>query len=295
MDMNMEEEVPWFDVLVRRPNDIDAHRRTTEQLPEPTEVYTSTYPQAGGDGEDIKVVLEGFRVDSEQTMISSGLSQWEASDYLCNYLVTDNEIENAGRLLELGSVWVVCSRHGRYASTVLTDGDTNTLQLLRKNVARNIDGGIISCQQLRWGEGRARAFRSRNPEVFDLIIGSDLLYTNRNCIGSLFDTVDQLLDRGQRGRFILAHNEEHFFPVEIISSAAAGKNLFCEVLKQEGQIHILCFRRARVWIVNSVVNELQAKITVLENENHKLKTGKGYLEDKCRRLDERCTVLRGDE
>ena len=92
--LHSEEEVQWYDIRVRRPNDSNAHRRARElqrRNISPTEVFISTYPQAGRNKkEDIKLVLKGFRGDSDQAMLSSGLTEWQASDVLCNYLITDN-------------------------------------------------------------------------------------------------------------------------------------------------------------------------------------------------------------
>jgi len=144
-----EEEVQWFDIKVRRPHDSNAHRRARELLRRnicSTEVFTSTYPQAGRE-DDIKLVLKGFQGDSDQAMLSSGLTEWDASDVLCNYLLTDNEIKKERRLLELGSGLGKCGLLAHHLlqsnntepinTTVFTDGDTNVLRLLRNNVVLN--------------------------------------------------------------------------------------------------------------------------------------------------------------
>jgi len=161
-------EVPWYDYLVRRPNDDDLRRRSQEQLPTPTELFTSTYPKAGCDGEDITLILRGFRGDSDQVMVSSGLTQWKASDVLCNYLLNDDEIKRERmdkrfgmhddyRMLELGSGLGKCGLLAHLLlqlnNTILTDGDTNVLKLLRKNAVLTDDD--IICQQLKWGKGEA--------------------------------------------------------------------------------------------------------------------------------------------
>jgi len=313
-----EEEVQWFDIKVRRPHDSNAHRRARELLRRnicSTEVFTSTYPQAG-DGEDIKLMLKGFRGDSDQAMLSSGLTEWDASDVLCNYLIIHNKgkKEPTGlRLLELGSGLGKCglvayhllkAKHGTNIS-VLTDGDTNVLKLLRKNVVSNLssDKDNISCQQLKWGEEEAQSFLSRqNNEKFDIIIGSDLLYTNLRNREPLFETVAVLLDDIQ-GKFILAHNQEHSVSLKCVKSAAFQKDLFCEVRS----IHLLCFRRlgiksleSKISVpvitkVNDMADRLHAKNTLLEAEIRALKARLELAEDRSSKLDRRCTVLRGGE
>ena len=71
--------------------------------------------------------------------------------------------------------------------------------------------------------------------------------------------------------------------------------MFCEVLKQEGQIYLLCFRKLALYKVNSMAERLHDKITELESKICSLEIDKKYAEDKILKLDERCTVLRGDE
>lgn len=301
-----EEEEAWFDIMVRRPEE-PVMIREWQQLPKPTEVFISNYPEAGSRGEDLKLVFKGYSVNSEEAMISSGLTEWGISEVLCKHLIhlTDMESDN---ILELGSGLGKCglvayhALNARYGNTVLTDGDTNTMQLLQKNVAFNTsheDGNRISCQQLKWGRRNAKTFlssmRDRGINSFGLIIGSDLLYTNETNIHSLFETVDELLEK-RRGRFILAHNEDHLVPVKlIVQRAALRHNLVCEVLKQEKAFHILCFRRPDSWRVNNTMEKLQDEILELKSKVRTLELDKSYAEDLCLKLDKRCTVLRGNE
>ena len=319
----------WYDYLVRRPNDVDIRRRSKEQLPAPTEVFTSTYPKARRDGADIKLALRGYEGDSDQSMISTGLTPWKASsDVLCNYLLNDDDIkkdrknenpsnpyDNEYRVLELGSglgkcgllVHLLLQSNGYTNTTVLTDGDTNVLRLLQKNISFNTfsnDNDDISRQQLKWGKDEAEAFLSQQDhdlsyddyknQTFDLIIGSDLLYTERNNIYPLIDTVAVLLSSLSGGKFILAHNEEHSIPVEWLRDIASRHNMFCEILKQKGQIYLLCFRRMTFPKVNSMAERLHDKITELESKVRTLEVNQSYAEDKILRLDKRCSTLRND-
>jgi hypothetical protein len=304
-----QQEEPWFDVFVRRPgsNNLPYQQVCTE----PTEVFTTTYSQQHENGDDIELTLRGYKKDSEQTMISSGLSDWESSEYLCKYLMSDEfmkRISNRGghRLLELGSGLGKCGLLAHnllncQSTTVLTDGDTNALHLLRQNVAQNTHENNstrsqIYCEQLLWGRDAAKVFLSEEDPSrrYDTIIGSDLLYTNRNNIRPLFETVDELMD--DYGCFVLAHNENHLIQVEdIIEAARSVGNLFCEVLKEgkKDDIYVLCFRRPLIPQVHDVMNKLQDRIAMLEIENERLKSNTLHMEEKNRRLDERCTVLRG--
>lgn len=263
---------------MRRPDDDCVHQKAEERkLPAPTELLTSIYPQAGRDGEDIKLAFKGYSKDSEEAMISSGLTQWKASDVLCNYLLNDDDIIKESlsmvglqfHLLELGSGLGKCgllahhllqtkdTTRGNAYHTVLTDGDINAMRFLQRNVAFNTtDGEKISCQKLLWGEKEANAFLSQqNGRPFHLIIGSDLLqipqtlenhrsegyyYVYNRMVNDLFDTVKIL-----GTTFILAHDEELSIPVDIVIAEAAKRYFFYEVLKQEGSVYLLRFRRTK--------------------------------------------------
>lgn len=85
---------------------------------------------------------------------------------------------------------------------MLTDGDTNAMRLLQRNVAFNTDDEIISCQQLRWGEEETEAFISqqhfnRYPQHFNLIIGSDLLQTSENPLDEITHLSFHMMKRDQ--------------------------------------------------------------------------------------------------
>lgn len=191
---------------------------------------------------------------------------------------------------------------------MLTDGDTNVMQLLQRNVAFNDDDENISCKQLRWGEDEAKTFLSQQKgptmSCYDLIIGSDLLQSPQtlenhrtdgyyfvydNIVKELFETVKIL-----GTTFILAHDEERSIPVDSVITAAAQKSFFYEVLKQEGSVYLLRFRRTKTLRVNRMASRLQATITDLESRIRALEIDKKYAEDKILKLDERCTVLRGN-
>jgi len=323
----MAEEEEWYDVYMRRPDDDRMHQKAEERkLPAPTELFTSIYPQAGRDGEDIKLAFKGYSKDSEEAMISSGLTQWRASDVLCNYLLNDDDIDIKESLsmvglqfdlLELGSGIGKCgllahlllqtkdTTRGNAYHTVLTDGDTNAMRFLQRNVAFNTtDDEKISCQKLVWGEDEAEAFLQQNRRSFDLIIGSDLLqipqmlenhrsegyyYVYNRIVNDLFDTVKIL-----GTTFILAHDEELSIPVDIVIAEAAKRYFFYEVLKQEGSVYLLRFRRTKTLRVNRMASRFHAKNTLLEDENRALKARLQLVEDKCLKLDERCTFLRDD-
>ena len=99
----------------------------------------------------------------------------------------------------------ILAHHIGAQSCILTDGDTDTLQEMRRNVKHNQDlssasnttsatysdtKNIITCAQLRWGR-HVSTFRERFGD-FDVIMGSDIIYVEE-IIEPLFDTIQQLL------------------------------------------------------------------------------------------------------
>ena len=89
----------------------------------------------------------------------------------------------------------------------MTDGDSDTLQSMRRNVENNLhinDTTSISCHQLRWGKNYIPNFTSScSTNKFDIIIASDVIYVEE-IINDLFDTVMELLDDDENSMFVLA-------------------------------------------------------------------------------------------
>ena len=137
---------------------------------------------------------------------------------MCQYLLSEGyktlQKDNHMKVLELGSGLGRCGLLAHLllshenTRTILTDGDTDVLKLLRSNIENNTQekDDSISCQQLLWGKEHAATFLIQQPEErkFDIILGSDLIYVN-SVIKSLFDTVRILLRDAKDCKFIMAH------------------------------------------------------------------------------------------
>jgi predicted nicotinamide N-methyase len=228
----------------------------------------------------IGVSVTGHKAENGQTLHSTGLTVWRASQILADWLVqchtssatTTQRTSSSSpcpwtrplaqcTVLELGAglgvPGLVCHLLGAPV-VVLTDGDTDTLANLRRNVARNsgqtataADHGNedtatrthlphISCHQLVWGNSeqinnalhclRSLAEESL-PEMesnndhhryFDVILGSDIIYVE-HVIEPLFDTVSQLLDKSS-GVFLLAYCRRNV-SVSLVLSAALRRGM----------------------------------------------------------------------
>ena len=230
--MTQSVEVPWVDAWIRWERNSkqdddhsDCNLDDDESLPPPTESYNFTHTLPG---KTLTLQIEGYHSDSEQTWNSTGLTLWRSSYYLCQYLVDNyrdlmqpeddvsgTDCQDSLRILEVGSglgrcgmlAHLLSKANGNYTQTTLTDGDTDTLKLLRQNARNNIKDDNIECKQLLWGESHALKLMQQQREQgngkFDLIIGSDLLYVT-SVIQPLFETVFEVL-KPTCGTFLMAH------------------------------------------------------------------------------------------
>jgi predicted nicotinamide N-methyase len=111
----------------------------------------------------VRITLSGHKAELGQTLHSTGLTLWRASELLCNYMILrnanavanhtcrNNANTNSGTdgtmmtmeqkdVLELGAGLGLCgilAHHLQAANVVLTDGDTDALKFMRSNVAAN--------------------------------------------------------------------------------------------------------------------------------------------------------------
>ena len=100
-------------------------------------------------------------------------------------------------------------------SVCLTDGDTDALEQLRRNVELNCpesEGNStdysLNVRQLLWGREtsieflKERDYNRKETKLFDLMFGSDLIYVPGN-IRPMFETVEALLHKN--GVFLFAY------------------------------------------------------------------------------------------
>ena len=267
------EETPWVDAWIRWEknsmavyncdnDDQDAVDDEDEELPQPTESYTFTYPNSNGSGEveDIRIRLRGYRTDSQEIWKSTGLTLWQSSHHLCQYLLNHLELfQDASntnmRILEVGSGLGRCGLLAHHlsrdkATTVLTDGDIYTLKQLRQNIRDNTteEDENILCRQLLWGEKYAETFLLQQPEEkrkFDIILGSDLIYA-KSVIGPLFETVRVLLSAKVESKFLMAHcsrRKGNEVDVCMFLDVAEKEGFQHEVLIEDGDISVFAFHR----------------------------------------------------
>ncbi|KAL7463285.1 hypothetical protein ACHAXS_003659 [Conticribra weissflogii] len=219
----------------------------------------------------VDIELKGYKDSSDEIWQSTGLTLWKASEHLCRYLVGHrHELRGGGegkRILELGAglglVGILAHRivaSSPKSRVVITDGDTEALVYLRRNVERNrvkrgrADDesndqsndhvGEVACRQLLWGRDTSLAFLERQRgEKFDVVLASDVVYS-QVIIRPLWETVQCLLD--PKGIFVFAYaRREVPATMEDVLAAAEEAGFryeMCEESDEEEGIYIYTFR-----------------------------------------------------
>jgi len=184
------------------------------------------------------------------------------SHYLCQHLVSEfkmlQDTSNDLRILEVGSGLGRCGLLAHHlshenATTILTDGDTDTLKQLRENIKNNTiqNGSNISCVQLLWGEEQAKTFLSQQPgsRKFDVILGSDLIYV-KSVIRPLFETVRVLLSERDGSKLLMAHcsrREGNEVELNTVLEIAEQEGFEYELLIQDdSDISVFSFRHKHI-------------------------------------------------
>jgi predicted nicotinamide N-methyase len=192
--------------------------------PDPFETFSMEWKLVDF-SEPARITVTGIKAENGQTIHSTGLTLWRASNILADFLVSIHN-ERAvsppfqvfgATVLELGAGLgipsLLCHFYLGASLVVVTDGDVDTLQNLRLNIAAQelmASTGNLICQQLVWGnEGSIQWIRkipptanATSPGLFNIILGSDIIYVD-SVVEPLFDTV-RLLLQVPNGVFVLA-------------------------------------------------------------------------------------------
>ena len=149
------DDVPEMGDLFADPDPYDIFLRTYRVRCGNIGEKTPATATGGGQEEefdDLTVSLRGVKAENGQTIRSTGLTLWRASDLLCRYLCSHPSAVRGQSVAELGAGLGLC---GIVAASLgarnvmMTDGDTDTLKGMRENVSSNFDRG----QRRRDGDG----------------------------------------------------------------------------------------------------------------------------------------------
>jgi len=210
--------------------------------PDPFDTFSFTFPLPKNSS--VTINLKGHKAELGQTLNSTGLTIWRASELLCNYLSTVPEKVKNKSVLELGSGLGLCSIY-TYAlgasKTIMTDGDSDALANLRSNVALNKLSEAeekVCCKQLRWGLN-VEGFRDEVGGRVNVVTGADIIYIEE-VIEPLFRTVEEMLL--PEGIFLLAYARRNVKIDRVFEGATAAGFRWVE---PEGVEGVFLFERIR--------------------------------------------------
>jgi len=215
--------------------------------PDPFETFCFNY--CNEDNHSVEVSVRGYKTEADAVWQSTGLTLWQASNHLCRYMVDHRDMFHEKRILELGAGLGLCgilAHHlGRNCTVYITDGDSDALVHLRKNVKLNQqkvgasasadDKRMVTAAQLLWGQDTTEMFLEKHEEsvqTFDMLIASDIIYA-LVIVEPLWETVKLLLRKSKEAVFIMAYAKRDV-PVTIdMVLEAAGTAGFSHALVDE--------------------------------------------------------------
>ncbi|XP_024973340.1 uncharacterized protein LOC112511803 isoform X1 [Cynara cardunculus var. scolymus] len=162
----------------------------------------------------IKMLSKEF----QHTCKSTGLMLWESAQLMASVLASNQTIISGKKVLELGSgSGGICSMIATETANLVvpTDGDEKALELLRENVASNLEESSrekLHIKKLTWGNKEDIESVKKlvtGEKGFDVIIGTDVTYVAEAII-PLFQTARELISTDGGG------NEEESTPALIL-------------------------------------------------------------------------------
>lgn len=174
----------------------DGNDHDDNSLPADATIVTTTH--AGKRW--IRFQVHGVKRMLGQTLSSTGLTIWRAAEHLCEWMFQHPERFRDRTVCELGCglgmASILLENMSVARVVVATDGDDDTMQLLRENIART-DSPAVVAKKLYWGDAADLAgVLVDYPIGFDSIIASDVIYEEEQ-VEPLIATVAALLRRPQ--------------------------------------------------------------------------------------------------
>ncbi len=210
--------------------------------------------------EKIRIDLQGYQSKSNITYCSTGLTMWPAAENLCKHLISHPNLIQSKRILELGSGLGLCGLLAYHMTddrtkVFMTDGDTDTLGYLRKNIKANIQksqmgansskGKHLSCDQLLWSKENADIFLTEKAdnESFDVILASDIIYA-MCVVQPMWETVQTLLKPDGVFLFAFARRQVAVSINEVLEEGVKAGFEYeeCEETSLEDNLFVYIFR-----------------------------------------------------
>ncbi|CAN8002252.1 unnamed protein product [Ixodes hexagonus] len=146
------------------------------------------------DGQDMQITLRETK--ALVTDGTTGLRAWQASKFLAEWCLENQEILHGKRVLELGSgvglTGLVVCRACRPCCYTFTDGHEGVVRVIEENVGANrwSTMPVIKVELLRWGEQLGE-----DQNKADVVLGADLVF-DPDLITPLVTTLADLLQHG---------------------------------------------------------------------------------------------------
>mmetsp|Transcript_12849 Transcript_12849/g.16837 ORF Transcript_12849/g.16837 Transcript_12849/m.16837 type:complete len:277 (-) Transcript_12849:257-1087(-) len=193
-----------------------------------------------GNNNDKSITLTGIKAKYPHLLQSTGMTLWKGSKMLCDYLIKQESATSVccdKTVIELGAGLGLCGivayQYCQASQVIMTDGDTDTLSNLRKNVNLNIQSPpdstrSILCKQLLWGKTNVQAFCDKYAAAtnvgFDVVMGGDVAYAQES-LEILFETALQLLSTKVGSLFILSFAFRGGVTIQDVLDCAKRHNL----------------------------------------------------------------------
>lgn len=167
---------------------------------------------------DDKIVftVKGLKRELGQTLRSTGLTVWRASDHLNDFIYHNQQRFTRKDVIELGSglgiVSILLGKTNVASMVVCTDGDDDTMELLKQNIIETSSSVIP--RKLWWSHHDE--ILKEFPNKFDIILGADIIYEESQIV-PLFTSVVALLK--EDGEFILAYARRNV-PIDLVLNSA---------------------------------------------------------------------------
>ncbi len=260
------------------------------------ETFTFVFENPWGKDDKIHIELRGYQSKSNITYCSTGLTMWPAAENLCDHIVKHPNLVAGKRVLELGSGLGLCGllahkihevnannenqeenghdKENGNAYVHLTDGDTDTLAHLRRNITLNTNSSeecavssssssscecsssspssvpcnSLSCNQLLWSRENSLHFLKEKVkpagEKFDIILASDTIYA-MSVIEPMWDTVQTLLKPGGCLLFAFARRQVAVSIQDVLDAGESAGFMHepCEETNPDENLFVYIFRR----------------------------------------------------
>ena len=249
-DEDHDQETPWIESEwmeqnspspgAQQDDDDDEPEISTDLFadPDPMETFSFEWKVGTTTDQRVQITLHGYKAELGQTLHSTGLTLWRASNILCDFMIEQEAVVRSTQSVLEVSVWgfvsllhgcghfenllvrltllFVCSQLGAglgmcgiVASKLgarcvtLTDGDTDTLARMRDNVEANgcstkNNNTTTTMECHQLIWGQHLDRFQERHGTFDLILGSDIIYVEE-ILEPLWNTVDCLLRGGPHG------------------------------------------------------------------------------------------------